>query len=413
MATTVDATSESLADASGRYLLDVDAKRDPYAFLNRLRDTEPVHRSAAGPWLVSSYELAVIALRDRRLSRSAATPNDIDVLFAPSPATDVYAHKMVNREGPDHLRLRRLLAATFSPAGVQPWKPKIEAQLDELIDAVEPNGQADFVRDLAYPVPEHVICTMLDVPASDHTRFEHWAQVLNARPHAGTGSDQQRVVATAALEDFVGYLRDLVARRRQAPGDDLVSQLIAVEEGGDRLSDIELTAVLMEVINGGHDTTANVLANAALVLLQEPARWRMLADDPSIVPTAVEEILRMRSAVQLTLVRTATEDVELGGVTIPNGDTVIVCLAAANRQPDHFSEPDRLDLERQENRHLAFATGRHVCLGAHLARLELDVALDRLVRRLPTMELAVPVEDLPWRTTTLVMAPSAIPVRWT
>ncbi len=191
-----------------------------------------------------------------------------------------------------------------------------------------------------------------------------------------------------------------------------MSQLITLEEEGDRLNERELVAVMTEIINGGHDTTASTITNGTFMLTQHPAQFDRLKADPSLVPSAVEEVLRFRSPVQLSLTRRTTDDVEIAGVIIPRGSTVVVALAGANREPGKFEEPDTFDIGRSPNRHLAFGNGGHFCLGAHLARVELEVAFDRIARRLPGLRLTTDVADLTWRTTTLVMAPAALPVAW-
>lgn len=401
-----------LAAASGRYLLDVTAKRNPYRLLEQLRRDDPVHETGAGTWIVSGYDLGLSVLRDTRFSRAAATEREMTTMFDPSEATEVYWHKTVNREGVDHTRLRRLLTPAFSPGAVRGWRPFIERAVDEIFERFAPREQGDLTAELAYPIPEHVICTMLGVPTSDHQLFEDWTRVLNARPQAGAGDDERRRVATAALTEFVEYLRALIARRRTDQRDDLVTQLISLEEEGDRLNERELVAVMMEIINGGHDTTANMIVNGVFMLLLHPDQLDRVRQDPALVDTAVEEILRYRSPVQLSLNRVTTEDVEVGGVTIPEGATVVVSLAGANRDPGEFEDPERFDVGREDNRHLSFGNGSHFCLGVHLARSELQVTFERVVRRLHDLRLTVPVDELPWRTTTLVMAPARLPCSW-
>src|SRR5215213_3975238 len=199
-----------LSADSGAYIVDPECKREPYALLDELRETAPVHRSGAGTWIVSSYDLGVAVLRDERFSRVAATERDIELNFAHGTAADVYRHKTVNREGPDHTRLRRILTPAFTPGAVRGWRPFIEQSVNEVFASVLPTGECDVVGDLAYPIPEHVICTLLGVPFDDHRRFEHWTHVLNARPQGGEVTEPRRKAATAAMMEFVDYLRELV-----------------------------------------------------------------------------------------------------------------------------------------------------------------------------------------------------------
>jgi cytochrome P450 len=406
------AEGSDLAAATGIYLTDVRAKREPYDLLARLREEDPVHLSAAGTWIISGYDLALSVLRDTRFSRAAATEREIELLFEPSDAAEIYWHKTVNREGDDHSRLRRILAPAFSPRAVERWRPFIEKIVDKVFDELEPRHQCDIVTDLAYPIPEHVICTMLGVPPEHHNLFEQWTRVLTDRPAAGEGDDDRRRAHTAALTAFVDYLRGLVESRRDNLSDDLVSQLITLEEEGERLNDKELIAVMIEVITGGHDTTANSIVNGVFMLLRYPEQLERLVENCSLVSSAVEEILRHRTPVQLTLTRVTTEDVTIEGVTIPARSTVVVCLSGANREPERFADPDTFDIGREDHRHLTFGNGSHFCLGAHLARAELQVTFDRIATRLPGLHMTADVEALPWRTSALVTAPARLPVAW-
>ena len=401
-----------LGQRSEHYLVDVSAKKNPYDLLNELRDSEPVHRAANGCWIVSDYDLGVQILRDSRFSRSEATRNAMPDLFELGPASELFAAKMVNSEGDDHLRLRRLLSPAFTPAAIGKWRPYIKSVVDKLIDDLRPSGQAEMVQSFCYPLPEHLICTILGVPFEDHERFEAWTQAMNDRPRSGITVEDGRRRRTEAISSFQGYLADLVDARRGSLGNDLLSTLIRLEEDGDRLSDTELVAVSMEVINGGHDTTASALALAILALLTHPEELDSLKRDPTLVTNAVEEVLRMHSPVQLSLARVTTETIELGGAIVSEGETVFVSLAGANRGPA-VVDGDRFDVGRRESKHLSFGIGAHHCLGAHLARAELQIALERLVLRLPDLQLLVEAEALPWRTTPLVVAPAALPVGWT
>jgi cytochrome P450 len=406
------APTSTLAEQTASYLLDVRAKQEPYALLDELREKEPVHQSAAGTWIVSDYALCVSGLRDSRLSRSAAVAREVDIMLDDGEARTVYKSRIMNQDGPNHLRLRRLLTGTFSIPAVAAWRPAIERTVDELFDQVVPLRSGDFARLIAYPVPEHVVCSLLSVPFEDHAKYEHWASIINVRPQAGEVDDERRARTTEAWDEFINYLRVLVQQRRADPGDDLISQLVTVEIDGDHLSDTEAIAVLTEVINGGHDTTANTLINGVYMLLRHPDQLALLQADPSLAAAAADEVLRFRSPVQTTLIRRTTEDVELGGVTIPADSTVLFCLAAANRQPGTFDDPGHFDITRTANRHIGFGNGQHICLGQHLARVETEITLAGLAQRMPGLTLDVDPEQLTWRATTLVMAPLRLPVRW-
>jgi cytochrome P450 len=401
-----------ISEQSLRYLTDAAAKRQPYEFLAELRATEPVHHSPNGMWLITDYDLALQALRHPGMSRELFTGPEVEFMFEPSRVRDVWALKMVNRDGPDHIRLRKLLTSTFSPQAVQAWHPEIVRTVGRVFDDVAQQGQAEFVHDIAYPIPEHVVCALLDVPFVDSKLFEQWSAAVTVRPQGKPLSDEQRRNGTVAMQEWVAYLTDVIARRRRNPGDDLVSMLLAIEDGGEQLSENELIAVLIEVIDGGHDTTANSITNGVLMLLTHPDQFARLKADRGLIPTAIEEIMRYRSPVQITLSRMTGEDVTLGGATIPAGSGVVICLAAANRNEEQFADPDVFDVGRRQNRHLGFGMGRHVCLGQHLARIEMQVTLERILDKMPGLRLTEPLESLPWRNTTHIISPSRLPVAW-
>ena len=354
------------------------------------------------------------ALRDARLSRGAAGYETAATLFEAGPAVDLFRGRLVNSDGETHTRRRKLVNRSFTPRAVTRWRPMIQETVDRLIDAIEPAGGADLVPTFCYPVPERVICGLLGVPHEDHERFEVWTQVLNNRAIIGADDEDQRQRGAKALIEFGNYVRALIERRRDDPADDLVSQLIAIEAAGEGMDETELVAMIVEMIGGGHDTTANTIANGVLDLLAEPSRYERLVADPTLVPNTVEEILRYRSPVQVSLSRLATEDVVYAGVTIPAGSIVILTLAGSNRDPGTFPEPEKFDMTRavDDNRHLSFGFGAHHCLGASLARAEIQIALTTMIDRLPGMKLAVEPSELPWRESALITAPDELPVTW-
>ena len=405
---------EDLSERSCRYLLDYRHRRNPYGFLRELRNAEPVHQSSAGAWIISDHALAMDALRDERFSRGAAGYQTAATTFDAGPAVDLFRGRLVNSDGDTHMRRRKLVSRSFTPRAVAKWRPIIQETVDELIDAMEPRGSADLVPAFCYPVPERVICSMLGVPHDDHERFEAWTQVLNNRAIAGVDNEEQRRRAAQALIEFGDYVRDIIERRRNDPAEDLVSQLIATEAEGDRMDETELVAMIVEMIGGGHDTTANTIANGVLTLLTHPDQFERVAADPDLIPGAVEEVLRYRSPVQLSLSRLTTEDVTYAGVTIPAGSIVLLSLAGANRDPALIEEPERFDVTRDpaHNRHLSFGFGAHHCLGASLARAEVQSALTTLISRLPSLQLAAVPDELPYRNLALITAPIKLPVSW-
>ena len=405
---------EDLSERSCQYLLDHHHRRNPFEFLRELRETEPVHQSGADTWIISDYDMALDALRDDRLSRGAAGYQTAATMFDAGPAVELFRGRLVNSDGDTHTRRRKLVNRSFTPRAVSRWRPFIEKTVDELIDAIEPLGSVDLVPTFCYPIPERVICGMLGVPHQDHERFEGWTQVLNNRSVTGIDDAEQRERGARALTEFGEYVAAIIADRRKDPADDLVSQLIATEAEGDKMDETELVAMIVEMIGGGHDTTANTIANGVLTLLMHPEQFQKLARDPDLIPSAVEEILRYRSAVQLSLNRLATEDVTYGGVTIPAGSMVVLSLAGANRDPALLEDGEAFDVSRDvgDNRHLSFGFGAHHCLGASLARAEVQCALTSLISRLPGLKLAAEPAELPYRNQALITAPVELPVSW-
>ena len=410
--TSAQSVQRPLAQESLSYLLEPGTRQCPYEFLRRLREQEPIHQNADGVFLISSYETGRAVLRDPRFSRAASTTSLAQVLYEPGLAADMFRTKLVNTDGDQHARVRKLVNRSFTPGAVERWRPDIQSVTEALVDGFEDQRATDLVTSFAYPLPERMICTLIGVPFEDHDLFSKWTKALTNRVLTSKGNEDMRKAGTAAYVEWAQYLRDLVESRRSEQRNDLLTQLIAAEEEGTRLSDLGLITLLTELIGGGHDTTANVIINGVMTLTTRPDTWRQLAGNPALSEAAVEEVLRYRSPIQLSLGRQATEDVEIDGVTIPAGAPVFVVLAAANRDPGTFDDPEEAAFDREDNRHIAFGFGEHFCLGAALARAEAQVAFETLSRRLPHLRVTVPEGELPWRQSTLITAPAALPVAW-
>jgi cytochrome P450 len=290
---------------------------------------------------------------------------------------------------PDHTRLRRLVAKEFTPRAIAGLEQRIRAIATGLLDGLAGRDRVDLIADFAHPLPVTVISEMLGVPIEDRARFRRWVDVVLRGP---IGSDEQ----TLAGMEFIAYLNDAIELRRTAPRDDLLTALIDAEEEGDRLDHTELLAMVFLLLVAGHETTVNLIGNGTLALLRNPGELARLRAEPSLMPTAVEELLRYEGPVGVATSRWAFEDIEYGGATIPRGEIVIPVLLAANRDPAVFADADHLDLGRDPNRHIAFGTGIHLCLGAPPARLEGAIAFSALLDRFEEMELAVPVGELEW-----------------
>lgn len=372
-------------------------REDPYQFFQLLREHEPVHKTAFGVYLLTRHADAAAAVREPRLSNNEQHSELYQAFIeANGEPRGVFGDEMGQAvmlflDPPDHTRIRGLVSKAFTPKMIERLRHRIEDLVEGLLDAVEQrgDGRMDVVTDLAYPLPVVVICELLGVPAADHVRFQQWSHELagSIDPQPLRTPEQEERIHAAA-EAFLEYFVELIDRRRRDPADDLLSALIAAEEEGDRLSEPELLATALFLLVAGHETTVNLIGNGTLALLRHSDQLERLRADPALDRNAVEELLRFDSPVQLTQ-RITLEDYEIGGTTIPARQQVIPLLGAANRDPDAFPEPDRLDLGRDgAARHLAFGGGHHFCLGAALARLEGQIAIGALVRRFSRLEPA-------------------------
>jgi cytochrome P450 len=364
-------------------------------------------------WFVTRHDEAVaVLLDDERFVRDPAlalTPDELTAFRSGMPEGLAFIdNHMLNKDGEDHRRLRRLVTRAFTPRMVEQLRPRIQEIADELIDAVDSRGEMDLVDEFAFPLPITVIAELLGIPVADRDRFRRWTNAI-VTP-ALTPEDMAQFSASA--DEFVAYLRELFARRRSTPGDDLISALLQVEEGGDTLSEEELFSMVVLLVIAGHETTVSLIGNAVLALLLHPDQREALESDPTRMSHAIEELLRYDGPVERTLSRWAATDVELGGETIRRGEGVIVILGSADRDPSRFPDPDTLDFAREDVKHLAFGRGSHYCLGAPLARLEAEVALRTLLRRLPGLRLAMSVEELYWRPVPLFRSLASLQVAW-
>ncbi|MFF4361979.1 cytochrome P450 [Streptomyces sp. NPDC001604] len=357
----------------------------PYDVYRRLRETAPVHR-IAGPdgtpaWLVTRYDDVRAALADPRLSldKRHATAGTYKGLALP-PALDA---NLLNMDPPDHTRVRRLVGRAFTTRRVEQLRTPIRRTADRLLDALGPHGTADLIAAYAAPLPITVICDLLGIPDEHRFDFRIWTDTLVApAPDAGPEAAKKAVVA------MLGYLTRLLADKRSEPGDDLLSDLIAVREEGDRLSEDELMSLAFLILFAGYENTVQLIGNAVLALLQHPEQLAALRRDLTRLPAAVQEFLRYEGPALLAVRRFPVAGMPIGGVTIPAGETVWVSPSAADRDPARFPDPDRLDLTRDASGHLALGHGIHYCLGAPLARAETEIALAALLERFPDLTLA-------------------------
>jgi cytochrome P450 len=408
-AVTVDAAADVEA-----YLRDTSSSADPYPAYRRLREVAPVHRSEAnGYWIVTGYQEAEALLRDRRLSRHLAGQRQFGWLAGQDDPPDIaravtaWLSTVLNSDPPDHTRLRSLLARPFAPSAMNAWRARIDEVVDAVFDQVlvahEVGDVIDLLSEVAYPIPETVICEVLGVPAGDHARWKQWGSGLNqAAIFAGTAqaipAEPLRTAQQSVLH-WCEYFSELVAARRHGHGDDLISSLVRIEEEGERLTEIELVGTLILIIGAGHDTTANLFANGMLALMRNPAQYELLRADPALAPAVAEEVLRFDGSAR-GQPRVASAAIDIDGQTIAPGDLVMIVLNAANRDPRRFADPERFDITRADQGHLAFANGIHFCLGAPLARLEVAAEFARVATLPGRFERAVDAApDLAYKRT--------------
>ncbi|MBV8190509.1 MAG: cytochrome P450 [Alphaproteobacteria bacterium] len=386
---------------------------DPYPFYARLRELAPVFRTPQGFWLITRYEDANFALRDKRFGKdflATMARRYGDTAVATEPAIASLARTMLVLDPPDHTRLRGLVNKAFTARRVADMRPRIKALVDQQLDRVVEQGHMDVMRDLAHRLPVIVICDMLGIPEEHRAPFLTGStvngRILEPVPMTREEIDQ----ANFATELSAVYFNQLCELRRREPKDDLATELVRAEEAGDKLTSEELQANINLLFGAGHETTTNLIGNGLLALHRQPEQWERLKADPSLVPNAVEELLRYDSSVQLTG-RVTNAEVEIGGVKIEPKESVIILLGAANRDPAQYPDPDRLDVGRANIRPLSFGGGIHHCLGAQLARLEAELVFTALIERLPNIEL--PYKDSPaWRRSFTLRGLSKLPAVW-
>lgn len=367
----------------------------------RLRAEQPVWRikpplGCRPAWMVLGYDDVATLLKDSRFAKDRANAFTADQLRQGPRApkfVEPLMRGMLDRDDPDHARLRRLVQKAFTPQRVAAMEKSTLAICERLLDGIEGRGRFDLIADYALPLPVTVISDLLGVPPRDRRKFAGWSRTIIRNSATPWGL----LASLPDLAAMLRYQRWLVAEKRARPGDDLVSDLVKAEDAGDQLDEDELLSMIALLLTAGHETTTNLIGNGALVLLEHPDALRRLRDDPSLTSSAVEELLRFASPVETSTFRYAREDLELGGATIRRGEMVLGVIASANRDPARFVEPETLDLGRTPNKHLSFGHGGHFCLGAPLARLEGRIAFEALLRRFPKLRLARTDRTTRWR----------------
>ena len=397
-------------------LFDPVFKADPYPTYARLRSSAPVHRAAMpdgrGVWLITRYEDVLAVLKDERFVkdwRSALTPEQLAEIPPIPEVMKPLSRNMLDTDPPDHERLRALVSKAFTPRLIERMRPRVQAIADGLLDAVQDKGEMDLIDDYAFPLPITVIAELLGVPAEDRNNFREWS---DAAVSGNASQEYLEEILIPHMQAFTDYLRALFEEKHEESKDDLISALVLAEQAGDTLSEDELLGMVFLLLVAGHETTVNLISNGTLALLRHPEQLQTLRDNPSLIKPAVEELLRYDGPVETSTERFAREDVAIGETVIPRGEMVLVVIAAADRDPRRFPDPDALDIARVNNKHLAFGKGIHHCLGAPLARMEGQIAIGTLLSRMQNLRLKVSPEALAWRPGMVLRGLQSLPVEF-
>jgi cytochrome P450 PksS len=388
---------------------------DPYPALAALRSTTPIAKGKQVPpygdaWTVTRYADVLTVLKDARFSvepRRLAGGNPFERWWMPRTFR-LISEGMLNKDDPDHYRLRTLVHKAFTPRLIEALQSHIEQITDDLLNDLEKRDSVDLVRDLALPLPLAVISHMLGVPEKDRLEFHHMTHRMMVTGSTGILGALRGVFG---MHRMMGFLDSLLKLRRREPDNGLITALVAAEQTGDRLNSDELLAMIFLLLLAGHETTVNLIGSGMLALLDNPEQMQRLIEQPALAASAVEELLRYTNPVQFGASRIALEDVELGGVTIDKSSVVVAMLSSANRDEEVFTDPEKLDIGREPNRHLAFGIGIHFCLGAPLARMEGCIAFNKFLKRFPNVRLAVPRGQISWRASPVFRGLNALPVR--
>jgi len=398
-------------------LLRPEVRANPYPFYHELRSVDPVHwDEAMGFWALTRFADVMSVFHDPRFSRAQGLMAGMNRLPEAErerarPVYDSFSKSITYSDPPYHTRLRGLANKAFTPRAVEQMRPYIQRIVDELLDAVQTagRGRMDVIRDLAQPLPLIVIAEMLGLPTEERARFKQWSDDQFAVFGVVRRAPGLMEKAAQSLTELTDYVTTLSEQRRQSPSPDLLSALVAAEEDGHHLTRAELVANVAQILAAGHETTTNLIGNGVLALLRHPDQMQKLRDDPALINSAVEEIMRYDNPVQVVY-RSAAEEVELGGKRIGQGQLVNLVLGAANRDPAQFEAPDRFDLSRRESKHVGLGLGIHFCLGAPLARLEGQMAITTLLHRMPSLRLEADVDVLEWQESPTFRGLKALPV---
>lgn len=400
----------------GDTVFDKAIRANPQVFYDKMRHTSPIFQ-AVGPvtgntfWIFTRYDDCVSVLKDNRFGKEFRKhiPPEIAQKYGPEPSPDdpfaTINQHLLNRDPPDHTRLRALVHKAFTPRMVEAMRPRIANIAEELLDQMAGKKEVDLLNSFAFPLPITVIAEMLGIPGEDRDKFRKWTQVILFNPDQETNM--------SAIMEFVMYMNAKIEEYQNNPADNILSALVQAEEDGDSLDQMELMSMIFVLLVAGHETTVNLIGNGMLALMQHRDQLDLLRDHPEHIKTAVEEMLRWNGPVECPTLRWAFEDVQIGDVQVAQGDIVLPSLLAANRDPAIFENPNTFDIMRTPNKHIAFGHGIHYCVGAPLARMEGAIAINALLERFPQIDLAVPESSLEWTPSLLIHGMTKLPVTLT
>jgi cytochrome P450 len=395
-------------------LSEPEVRANPYSLYAKIRSQDPVHwDEIEGFWTLTRYDDVVSTLRDKqRFSKARGLKSALNRLpdeerEVAKPVFDVYSRQMLFADPPYHTQLRGLVNKAFTPRIVARMEPHIQEVVDKMLDDVQESGRMDIIADLAYPLPATVILELLGLPIEERDQFKEWSDDFMATLGVVRHNPKVFEVARKSVGDLTDYICDRRDQLLKDPQDDLLSELVIAEDQGNKLNRHEVVANSILLLVAGHETTTNLIGNGLLALMRHPDQMQKLKDDPSLIDSAVDELMRYDNPVQI-LWRVAKEDLKIGGKQIKEGQFVNVLVGAANRDPAHFPEPDRLDIEREAGRQVGFGLGMHYCVGAPLARLEGRIAIKTVLRRMPNLRLES--EDLTWQENPILRGLESLPV---
>ena len=391
---------------------DATFKANPFPFYAQLRAASPVFlvklSTKQHAWLITRYDDVLNVLKDERFAKdrqNAMTPEQLKKLPWIPPMFKPLEHNMLDLDSPNHTRLRALVHKAFTPRLIEQMRGQIQALTNELLERAALGGGMDVIADFALPLPLTMIGRILGVPAQDNQKFHRWSKTL-----ISAGTNRNLLVLIPSIMSFMGYLKKLIKERHAHPKDDLVTALVQAKDGSDQLSEDEILAMIILLLVAGHETTVNLIGSGTLALLEHPDQLAKLRSEPSLIKTAIEELVRFVCPVEMATERYTREEITIAQTPIPRGELVMAVIGSANRDANAFDHPDSLDITRKNNKHLAFGHGAHFCLGASLARLEGQIAISTLIQRMPNLRLSLPPDQLRWRGTFLLRGLEALPV---